>query len=98
MPDGAAVHVALSACLRAGVVFTGIGSRSGERELRHLLAKSGATTLLTVPQLGPVDTRELFGQLSADLPALTRYMNVYDWVPQPQGEVFRAAAPEVIAR
>lgn len=98
IPDGAAVHVALSACLRAGVVFTGIGSRSGERELRHLLAKSGATTLLTVPQLGPVDTRELFGQLSADLPALTRYMNVYDWVPQPQGAVFRAAEPEVIAR
>ena len=42
LPDGCAVHVALSACLRAGVVYTGIGARCGERELRHLLAKSGA--------------------------------------------------------
>jgi acyl-CoA synthetase len=98
IPDGAAVHVALSACLRAGVVFTGIGSRSGERELRHLLGKSGATTLLTVPQIGPVDTRQLFGRLSDDLPALTRYLNVYDWVPQPQGPVFEAASPDVLAR
>jgi acyl-CoA synthetase len=98
IPDGAAVHVALSACLRAGVVFTGIGSRSGERELRHLLGKSGATTLLTVPQIGPVDTRQLFGRLSDDLPALTRYVNVYDWVPQPQGPVFEAASPDVLAR
>jgi len=98
IPDGAAVHVALSACLRAGVVFTGIGSRSGERELRHLLGKSGAVTLLTVPQLGSVDTQQLFGRLRADLPALTRYLNVYDWVPQPQGAVLRAASPEVLAR
>ena len=98
IPDGAAVHVALSACLRAGVVFTGIGARSGERELRHLLGKSGATTLLTVPQIGPVDTRQLFGRLLDDLPALTRYLNVYDWVPQPQGPVFQATSPDVLAR
>jgi acyl-CoA synthetase len=97
IPDGCVVHVALSACLRAGVVYTGIGARCGDRELRHLLAKSGASTLLTVPELGGRDTVELFGRLRAELPALTRYLNVCDWVPQPQGPVTRAAPPGVIA-
>jgi acyl-CoA synthetase len=97
IPDGCAVHVALSACLRAGVVYTGIGARCGDRELRHLLAKSGASTLLTVPELGGRDTVELFGRFRAGLPALTRYLNVYDWVPQPQGPVTRAAPAGTIA-
>jgi acyl-CoA synthetase (AMP-forming)/AMP-acid ligase II len=99
IPDGVAVHVALSAGLRAGVVVTGIGARSGERELRHLLAKSGASTLLTVPLMGHgTDTRELFTSLAADLPNLHRYLNVYDWVPQPQGPVTEAGSPAVVAR
>ena len=97
LPDGCAVHVALSACLRAGVVYTGIGARCGERELRHLLAKSGAGTLLTVPEVGGRDTAELFGRLRAGLPGLRRRLCVYDWVPQPQGPVTRAAPPEAIA-
>jgi acyl-CoA synthetase len=98
IPDGVAVHVALSAGLRAGVVVTGIGARSGERELRHLLAKSGASTLLTVPLMGHgTDTRELFTSLAADLPNLHRYLNVYDWVPQPQGPVTEAGSPAVLA-
>lgn len=98
IPDGVAVHVALSAGLRAGVVVTGIGARSGERELRHLLSKSGASTLLTVPEMGRgIDTRELFKSLSADLPNLHRYLNVYDTVPQPQGPVLQAGSVEAIA-
>ncbi len=97
IPDGCAVHVALSACLRAGVVFTGIGARSGERELRHLLAKSGATTLLTVPEMGGRDTAELFKTLRGDLPGLHRHLNVYDWVSQPQGPVSQGPAPASVA-
>lgn len=97
IPDGCAVHVAMTACIRAGVVFVGIGARSGDRELRHLLGKSGATTLLTVPQMAGRDTREIFERLRADLPALARYLNVYDWVPQPDGVVGHAAATDVLA-
>jgi acyl-CoA synthetase len=96
IPDGCAVHVALSACLRAGVVYTGIGARCGDRELRHLLAKSGASTLLTVPELGGRDTVELFDRFRAELPTLQRHLNVYDSVPQPRGPVTQAAPPEVI--
>jgi acyl-CoA synthetase len=97
VPDGCAVHVALSACLRAGVVYVGIGARCGERELRHLLAKSGAGTLLTVPEVGGRDTAEVFGRLRAGLPGLERLLCVYDWAPQPQGPVTRAAPPEAVA-
>ncbi|MDT4906207.1 MAG: acyl-CoA synthetase [Pseudonocardiales bacterium] len=93
IPDGCVVHVAMSACIRAGVVFTGIGARSGERELRHLLARGEATTLITVPQIGSVDTVELFERLRTDLPALERYVDVYDVVPMPEGPVDVALDP-----
>jgi acyl-CoA synthetase len=97
IPDGCAVHVAMTACIRAGVVFVGIGARSGDRELRHLLGKSGATTLLTVPEMAGRDTREIFERTRADLPALVRYLNVYDWMPPPTGVVTHAAAADMLA-
>lgn len=96
VPDGTAVHVALSACLRAGVVATGIGARSGEREIRHILAKSSATTLVTVAEVGRVDTRELFGRLSRDLPHLVRYLDADDIAPAPRGPVLEASSRERI--
>lgn len=98
IPDGAAVHVALSACLRAGVVATGIGARSGERELRHLLLKSGARALLTVDQIGLVITRDLFSRLQAELPLLSIFLRVHDTVPPTDGPVLRAEPDEVLAR
>jgi acyl-CoA synthetase len=91
IPDGCTVHVAISACLRAGVVFTGIGARSGERELRHLLSRGRATTLLTVPEVGRVDTATVFERLRQELPDLHRYVNVYEVVPVPDGTVARVA-------
>jgi acyl-CoA synthetase len=79
------------------VVAVGIGARSGEAELRHLLGKSGATALLTVPEIGGRGTREVFERLRADLPALAGYLNVYDWVPQAAGVVADVAAGDVLA-
>ena len=97
IPDGCAVHVAMTACIRAGVVFVGVGARSGDRELRHLLSRGRATTLITVPQVGAVDTAELFDQLRRDLPGLHRYLNVYDIVPIPNGTVASAANQATVA-
>jgi acyl-CoA synthetase len=97
LPDGATVHVALSACLRAGLVATGIGARSGRRELRHLLGRSGARVLVTAPRMGDVDTRALFAELRGDLPALTHYVPAYEVVPVPDGPVFEAAPADVLA-
>jgi acyl-CoA synthetase len=97
IPDGCAVHVAMTACIRAGVVFVGVGARCGERELRHLLTRGRATTLITVPRIGSYDTAELFGRVRRDLPGLHRYLDVYDTVPIPDGTVASAADPATVA-
>jgi acyl-CoA synthetase len=47
LPDSATVHVALMACEKAGVVAVGIGARAGERELRHIVAKTRAVALIS---------------------------------------------------
>ena len=47
LPDGAAVHAALLAVQKAGLVAVGIGHRAGEREMRHLLDLTGARVIVT---------------------------------------------------
>ena len=64
LPDGADVHVAWVAAEKAGVVVVGIGPRAGERELRHLLARSGAAGLVSFASWRGVDVRVLAGELS----------------------------------
>jgi acyl-CoA synthetase len=98
LPDGAAVHVAFSACLRAGIVFVAIGARSGPRELRHLLGKASATTLITTPHVGTTDTRALFTELATELPMLARYIDVTDSVAAPTGIVATAGDPDGVVR
>ncbi|RVW09511.1 acyl--CoA ligase [Prescottella agglutinans] len=51
LPDTHLVHAALIAAARAGVVAVGIGARAGEREIAHLVAKTGARTLVAVDVL-----------------------------------------------
>ena len=46
-PDGPYVHALALACEKAGHVAVGIGARAGARERDHLLAHTGARTLLT---------------------------------------------------
>ncbi len=47
LPDTPSYHVAQMACERAGLVTVGLASRAGPRELQHLLAKTGATALIS---------------------------------------------------
>jgi len=49
LPDGPDVHAAMLACEKAGLVAVGIGSRAGEREVAHLVDRSGAQTLFREP-------------------------------------------------
>ncbi len=51
IPDGPGVHAAMLACEKAGLVAVGIGSRAGEREVAHLVERSGARALLRQPPL-----------------------------------------------
>ncbi len=50
LPDSTAVHAALVATARAGLVAVGIGQRAGDRETAYLLRKTGARVLLTDPR------------------------------------------------
>jgi acyl-CoA synthetase len=45
-PDGPDVHIAMLACEKAGLVAVGIGARAGEREVEHVVERSGARALL----------------------------------------------------
>ena len=49
LPDGPGVHAAMLACEKSGLVGVGIGARAGEREVTHLVERSGARTLLREP-------------------------------------------------
>lgn len=57
LPDGAAVHAAFVACEAAGLVALGVGWRAGERELTHLVARTGARAAVTTAttRLGDAD-------------------------------------------
>lgn len=50
VPDGLAVHAAFVGASRAGVVAVGIGDRSGNAEIEHLLRRTGARVLITAPE------------------------------------------------
>jgi acyl-CoA synthetase len=58
LPDGPGVHAAMLACEKAGIVAVGIGARAGEREVEHLVERSGARTLLREPPVLAGDGRE----------------------------------------
>ena len=47
LPDGPAVHTAFLAVERAGLVIVGIGPRAGDREIEHLLTRTGASAWIT---------------------------------------------------
>src|SRR5947209_1512202 len=47
LPDGPTVHAAFLANERAGLTTVGIGARAGEREVRHLLSRTGASALVS---------------------------------------------------
>jgi acyl-CoA synthetase len=65
LPDGPGVHAAWIGAEKAGLVVVGIGPRAGERELRHLLARSGAAALMSHGEHRDLDVaglaRELIG-------------------------------------
>jgi acyl-CoA synthetase len=65
LPDSPTVHVAFVAAEKAGLTVVGIGARAGERELRHLLGRTGARALVTREEHRGRHTAELVGALRA---------------------------------
>ena len=49
LPDSPLLHVVYTACERAGLVIVGVPARAGDRELDHLIRKTGARVLVALP-------------------------------------------------
>jgi acyl-CoA synthetase len=97
MHDGAAFHVALAACNRAGMVAVGIGARSGEREVTHILGRSRARVLITSRTLHRVDVDACVGRLRDALPDLTEHILIDDALSPLVGTITEAG-PEAVVR
>ncbi len=98
MNDGAGVHVALAACNRAGLVAAGVGARSGEAELRHILGRSRAKALISPPEVRGENSAAIFTRLSNALPDLVEHV-VLDQLGAPLSEhVTSAGDLESVAR
>ena len=65
LPDGPMVHVCFVAAEKAGLVVVGLGHRAGDREIRHLVALTGARALVTPPQHRDRSAAELLDALRA---------------------------------
>jgi acyl-CoA synthetase len=65
LPDTATVHAVFVGAERAGLVVAGIGPRAGRREIEHLVAKTGATALVSPAAHREHDMVALAGDLRA---------------------------------
>ncbi|HYF46229.1 MAG TPA: AMP-binding protein, partial [Acidimicrobiales bacterium] len=65
MPDSPIVHATYLGAERAGITVVGIGSRAGNRELRHVIEQTGARGLATWPSNDRDDPLEVVAGLRA---------------------------------
>jgi len=93
LPDGATVHTVFLAAEKAGLVVVGIGARAGPAEVRHLLARTGATVLVTHADLFGGPAGDLVDSLRVNgVPGL-RHIVVPDVVDFPDWPVLVDGAP-----
>ncbi len=74
LPDTAAVHLAFVALEKAGLVAVGIGARAGDREVRYLLGRTGASGLITHAQHRGRLVADDVDSLRADAPKLRHHV------------------------
>lgn len=67
LPDGGAVHAAYLGCERAGAVTMGVGWRAGQRELAHLVERTGATVAIVPPDTPHGSGPEVAASLGLDV-------------------------------
>jgi len=76
LPDGPGIHAVYLGCEKAGFVVVGVGPRAGLRELRHLLAVSGARVLVSRAEHRGVDLAGLVAELRAAGSPLAHHLRV----------------------
>ncbi|HEV7708960.1 MAG TPA: class I adenylate-forming enzyme family protein [Asanoa sp.] len=88
LPDGATVHVTFVAAEKAGLTVVGIGARAGDRELAYLLAKTSATTLITMATHRGRDMATHFETLRVEVPTLAHHIIVPVLDGEPAGRSY----------
>ena len=78
VPDGPAVHAVLLGCELAGVTAVGIGARAGEREIAHLLGKTGAAGFVTPARLADRASETIYAAARAEVPTVRAHIVVDD--------------------
>lgn len=78
LPDTMVFHAALCAAFRIGRIAVGIGSRSGVEEVAHLMARSGARTLIVSRNLRGADTAGTIAELRERVEHLDHVLFVDD--------------------
>jgi acyl-CoA synthetase len=93
LPDGATVHAVFVAAEKAGLVVVGIGARAGRAELRHLLARTGATALVTHEDLLGQPAGDVVASLRLDGVSGLRHIVVPDVLEFPASPVLVDGSP-----
>jgi len=93
LPDNPAVHAALVGIEKAGLVAVGIGARAGDREIAHLLGRTGARTLVTHETLRGRPAEDLRRELTQRESGLERLMLVPDFVSDPTRPILLDGKP-----
>jgi acyl-CoA synthetase len=84
LPDGAAVHAALVGAEKAGLVAVGIGAKAGDRELAHLLERTGAKGLITHEMLAKNrPASDLWAKMTAECGSLLHHITVPNYGADP---------------
>lgn len=83
LPDTAAVHIAFVGLEKAGLVAVGIGARAGEREVRYLLARTGASGLITHAEHRGRIVADDFDSLRAEAPKLRHHVVLSEKLTDP---------------
>ncbi len=88
LPDGAAVHAALVGVEKAGLIAVGIGARAGDRELSHLLGKTGAKAVITHETMSKDrPSSELWTKMSSEIQSLAHHIVVPNYAKAPQSKI-----------
>lgn len=93
LPDGATVHITYLAAEKAGISVVGIGARAGDKELRYLLDKTAATTLVTFAEHRGRDLSRFGDELRAAGVKLERHVVVPLLDADHEGQVLVEGGP-----
>jgi acyl-CoA synthetase len=87
LPDSGTVHAAFLGAELAGVTVVGIGARAGDREVRHLLGRTGASALVSLERHRNRETASLLPDWRPEGRAPIRHIVVPRLEVDPDGPI-----------